>query len=135
MRSRPPKHGPDVSNTVKSILGLDNRKLPPLPGGRLGQEWGRILAEIAIELQDKIDEAKSWRTMCEAVRGETKTLVSILLRRDSSLDGKLVITKGEFDHIPENAEVIVETPEPGVRIYRMTTKEAAAVQKSPIVLQ
>jgi hypothetical protein len=132
MRSRPPKPGPSVSATVSQILGGRKFNLPP---SRLGQEMGRILAEIAVELQDKIDEAKHWRLAFEAIRGESKTLVAILLRKDPKLDGKIVITREEFEAIPENAEVVIETPEPGVRIYRLTTKEAAQAGGSPIVLQ
>lgn len=134
MRRHPDQPGPNVDETVKSILGLRGRKIV-LPMGKLGSEMGRLLAELAVEVQDKIDEAKHWRTMCEAVRGETKTLVAILLRRDPKLDGKIVISRAEFEAIPEDAEVVVDKPETGVRIYRLTTKAEAERGVAPLVLQ
>jgi hypothetical protein len=123
--------GPDVSGKVKEILGGRSFKLP---GGQLGVEVGRMLAEIAVEMQDKIDEAKTWRLRFEVMRGELRTVVAVTLKNLPKLEGKLVITRAEFDAVPENLEVQVDVPEEGVRVYRLVdVRHGGAV--SPLLLQ
>jgi hypothetical protein len=122
--------GPNVSQTIKSLLGGRSVKLPD---NALGHQIGRMLAEIAVELQDRIDEAKSWRLRFEALRGEIKTLAAIIMARQT--DKRIVITRKELDALPEDVEVNVETPEPGVRIYTLHTvvKEPKG-DKSKVIL-
>lgn len=108
--------GPNVSGTVKKLLG--NRDFDRvLPQGELGKEMGRMLAELAVDIQDYIDKAKFYQVRFEALKGEIKTLAAIVMSKQA--DKRIVITRKEMDAIPEDVEVHVEQPEEGVRIYTL----------------
>jgi hypothetical protein len=120
--------GPNVSGTVKKLLG--NRDFDKvLPAGKMGQEMGRMLAELAVDIQDYIDKAKFYQVRFEALKGEIKTLAAIVMSKQSGgYSSKIVLRKSELDAIPEDLEVHIETPEPGVRVYSMrkVPKDAGA---------
>jgi len=111
--------GPNVSGTVKKLLGnRDFEKV--LPPGELGQQLGRMLAELAVDIQDYIDKAKFYQVRFEALRGEIKTLAAIVMsKQKAGLSSRITITRKEMDAIPPDMEVHIETPEEGVRIYTM----------------
>lgn len=111
--------GPNVSGTVKKLLGnRDFEKV--LPQGELGQQMGRMLAELAVDIQDHIDKAKFYQVRFEALKGEIKTLAAIVMSKQrGGFSSKIVIRKTELDAIPEDLEVHIEQPEPGVRVYTM----------------
>jgi len=109
--------GPNVSGTVKKLLG--NRDFV-LPAGELGQQMGRMLAELAVDIQDYIDKAKFYQVRFEALRGEIKTLAAIVMsKQPMGLSSRITITRKEMDAIPADMEVHIETPEEGVRVYTM----------------
>lgn len=122
--------GPNVSGAISQILG--GRKFN-LPGGALGVEVGRMLAEIAVELQDRIDEAKAWKIRFEAIRGELKALAAIVMQQKG--ERRIVLTRAELNAVPEDLEILVETPEPGVRIYRLVDRSIEPADPSKVVLQ
>jgi hypothetical protein len=109
--------GPNVSGTVKKLLG--GRDIP-LPPGALGRELGRMLAEIAVELQDKIDAARFWQVRFEALKGEIKCLAAVIMSKQA--EKRIVITRKELDALPDDIEVHIEAPEEGVRIYTLRKK-------------
>jgi len=109
--------GPNVSGTVKKLLG--DRDFV-LPAGELGQQMGRMLAELAVDIQDYIDKAKFYQVRFEALRGEIKTLAAIVMsKQPMGLSSRITITRKEMDAIPADMEVHIETPEEGVRVYTM----------------
>jgi len=110
--------GPNVSGAIRSILNRD----VPLPAGPMGEQIGRMLAEIAVELQDRIDEAKHWKVISEALRGEIRTLAALIIKQQRL--ERIVVTQKEFEAFPENQELVIEVPEPGVRIYELRTRIA-----------
>jgi hypothetical protein len=118
--------GPNVSGTVKKLLG--NRDFDKvLPAGEMGQQMGRMLAELAVDIQDYIDKAKFYQVRFEALRGEIKTLAAIVIAREG-IGNRIVITREQMNAIPADVEVHIETPEEGVRVYtlRKIPKKAGA---------
>lgn len=86
---------------------------------------GTTLAEIAVELADAKVEAGHWKKAFETVRLEIRTLVGIVLAKQGSGE-RIVVTEKELRAIPENLELYVGTPEPGVRIYELRTRAPGA---------
>jgi hypothetical protein len=107
----------------------------PIPRGPMGEQIGRMLAEIAVELQDRIDEAKHWKVISEALRGELRTLAALIIKQQHL--ERIVVTRSEFEAIPADLELYVETPEPGVRVYELRARIAAPPKDSTskLVLQ
>lgn len=118
-RAKKDRPGPNVSGTVKKLLG--NRDFTRvMPEGELGQQMGRMLAELAVDIQDHIDKAKFYQVRFEALKGEIKTLAAIVMsKQQGGLSSKIVITRKEMDAIPEDLEVHIDSPEDGVRVYTM----------------
>src|SRR5271156_6272849 len=95
--------GPNVSGTVKKLLGnRDFEKV--LPAGELGQQMGRMLAELAVDIQDYIDKAKFYQVRFEALRGEIKTLAAIVIAREG-IGNRIMITREQMNAIPADVEV------------------------------
>jgi hypothetical protein len=123
--SRKTPAGPNVSGTVKKLLG--NRDFSQaMPEGKAGELMGRMLAELAVDIQDHIDKAKFYQVRFEALRGEIKCLAAIIMSKQA--EKRIVITRKELDALPDDVEVHIEAPEEGVRIYtlRKVPKKAGA---------
>jgi hypothetical protein len=85
-----------------------------------GTAIGQTLAEIAVELLDAKAEAAHWKKSFETVRDEIKVLAAVAIRQNGL--GRLVVTRKELLSVPENTQLYVGTPEPGVRIYELRRK-------------
>lgn len=90
---------------------------------RLARLVGSTLAQVAVELADKKLEAKHWKDAFESTRRELRALTGIILSKQGS-EGRIVITEKELRSIPDNLELYIGTPEPGVRIYELRPREA-----------
>jgi hypothetical protein len=95
---------------VESILGK----------GVFTEPRAQVLMRCATEVLDAKDKHDRMKLLLEAVRGELRTLAAIIMRQQGT--SRLVLTRKEFDAVPDNVEVHVETPEPGIRIYELRTK-------------
>jgi hypothetical protein len=98
--------------------------------GRLGQEVGKMLAEIAVELMDARNEAKHWKAAFETVRTEIKVLAAVAIKQQWGR--RLVITKAELQRF-EDTELQIGTPEPGVRIYQLCDRSEVSHAVSKIL--
>lgn len=91
----------------------------------LARLLGTTLAEIAVELADsKLAEAH-WKTSFGAVRSEIRALAGIILAQ-RGIGERIVITEKELRAIPDNLELYVGHPEPGVRIYELRPRDATS---------
>ena len=88
----------------------------------LAQLVGSTLAEIAVELMDAKQEAAHWKTSFETVRDEIKILAAVVMHKRG--EQRLVITKAEFAAVPEDTELWLDTPEPGVRVYELRQRRS-----------
>lgn len=102
-----------LSKAQEKLMTLvNNRELAALVGS--------TLAEIAVELMDAKQEAAHWKNSFDTVRDEIKILAAVAMHKRG--DQRLVITKAEFAAVPQNTELWLDTPEPGVRVYELREK-------------
>jgi len=87
---------------------------------KTGQVIGQLMAELAIELADAIQEKNHWRASFETVKNEMKILASVLLMHQP--DRRLAISRSELTSIPAELELHYETPEDGVRLYALRAR-------------
>lgn len=85
----------------------------------LAKVLGGTLAEIAVELADSKVEARHWKSAFQAVRGEIRALVGIILTQRGAGTERIVVTEKELRAIPAHLELYVGTPEEGVRVYEL----------------
>lgn len=83
------------------------------------------LMQAAVEVLDAREELKRTKLLMEALRGEIRTLAAIQMRQRGV--SRLVLTRKELDDLPQDLEVNVEAPEPGVRVYELVAKAVADV--------
>jgi hypothetical protein len=86
---------------------------------------GSTLAEIAVELMDAKLEAQHWKKSFETVRDEIKVLASVAIHEGQQ---RLVITQAALAKV-NGMELYVDTPEPGVRIYELRSRQTP-IQKA-----
>lgn len=110
------KLGREVRDQIASVLG------PHI--FRVAKE--DALAQAAVAVLDAEGERDRMKLLLEAVRGELHALAAIQMRQRGV--GRLVLTRKEFDAIPDGQEVFIEQPEPGVRVYELRAKAAAKVE-------
>jgi hypothetical protein len=91
--------------------------------GEIGTEIGKMLAELAVDAADAKVEAAHWKRSFETMKAEFRVAVGVAMRKLSVT--KLVITRTELGQVPEDTELYVGTPEPGVRIYELRPRRAA----------
>lgn len=104
----------EIRDTVASILG------PHI--FRVAKE--DALMQAATAVLDSKAELDHTKVLMEALRGEIRTLAALQMRQ-RGVD-RLVLTRKELDDLPQDLEVHVEAPEPGVRVYELRTKAPVA---------
>lgn len=88
--------------------------------GELGQELGKLLAELTAELMDAKQEAIHWKNSFQVMQTEFKIAVGIMLRtRDAH---RLTITRQDLADMPANTELYCDDHEPGTRVYELRTR-------------
>lgn len=85
-----------------------------------------VLQQCAVAVLDATQERDRLKLLLEAVRGELRTLAAISMKQRGTT--RLVLTRKEFAEIGD-VEVVVESPEPGVRIYELRKREEVEPQK------
>jgi hypothetical protein len=104
----------DLRDKISQILG------PHI--FRVAKEDALMQAAAAVlDAQAELDYTK---VQSEALRGEIRTLAALQMRQRGV--ERLVLTRKELDDLPQDLEVIVEAPEPGVRVYELRTKPLVA---------
>jgi len=83
------------------------------------------LMQSATAVLDANAERDHVKVLAEALRGEIRTLAAIQMRQRGV--SRLVLTRKELDDLPQDVEVNVEAPEPGVRVYELVAKTAAKI--------
>jgi hypothetical protein len=112
----------EIRDTVATILGSHIF--------RVSKE--DALMQAAAAVLDAQGELKHTKLLMEALRGEIRTLAALQMRQRGV--SRLVLTRKELDDLPQDLEVNVEAPEPGVRVYELVAK-ATAEALSKVVLQ
>lgn len=82
------------------------------------------LMQAAVSVLDANAERDHAKVLMEALRGEVRTLAAIIIQQQHL--ARIVVTRKEFDAIPEELELYVEAPEPGVRIYELRARVETA---------
>lgn len=89
--------------------------------------------QAAVAVLDAQAELEHTKVLTETLRGEIRTLAATMIRK-GHLD-RIVLTRKEFDDIPQDLELYVEAPEPGVRVYELRVRATATAPPSKLVLQ
>ena len=85
--------------------------------GPIGQEVGKMLAEICVELMDAKQEAAHWKAAFETIQAEFKVAVGLTIRKQGG--EALVVTRADLATMPANTELWLDDREPGVRAYSL----------------
>ncbi len=85
--------------------------------GAIGQEVGKMLAEICVELMDSKNEAQHWKAAFDTIQAEFKVAVGIAIKQQGG--ARLVITRQALSEMPPNTELFLDDHEPGVRVYEL----------------
>lgn len=112
----------EIRDTVQTILG------PHI--FRVSKE--DALMQAATAVLDANAERDHIKVLAEALRGEIRTLAALQMRQRGV--SRLVLTRKELEDLPQDLEVNVEAPEPGVRVYELVSKPTAEAL-SKVVLQ
>lgn len=114
-------HGQPEHHLMTDPLTTAQQKLIQLINTpHLAELVGATLAEIAVELMDAKQEARHWKRSYETVREEIKVLAAVTIKEQGG--DRLVITRAQYAAVPQNTELWLDTPEPGVRIYELRQK-------------
>jgi hypothetical protein len=89
--------------------------------GAIGEEVGKMLAEICVELMDAKQEAAHWKAAFDTIQTEFKIAVGITLKKQGG--DKLIITKADLATMPPNTELWLDDHEPGVRVYALRERQ------------
>lgn len=92
--------------------------------GPIGQEVGKMLAEILVELMDAKQEAAHWKQSFETIQAEFKIAVGLAIKKQGG--EKLVVTKADLAAMPPNTELYLDDHEPGVRVYQLRERKLRA---------
>lgn len=99
--------------------------------GAIGEEVGKMLVEITIELADAKNEAAHWKAAFNTIQAEFKIAVGLTLKKSG--DPRLVITKADLAAMPPNTELWLDDHEPGVRVYALRERVKANPKASDAV--
>src|SRR3981189_3288131 len=105
----------EIRETVAAILG------PHI--FRVSKE--DALMQAATAVLDANAERDHVKVLAEALRGEGRRLAAMQMRQRGV--SRLVLPRKELDDLPQDLEVNVEAPEPGVRVYELVAKAAAKI--------
>lgn len=111
----------EIRDTIATILGSHIF--------RVSKEDALMQAATAVlDAHAELDHVK---VQAEALRGEIRTLAAIQMRQRGV--SRLVLTRQELNDLPQDLEVNVEAPEPGVRVYELVSKPTAAALAKIVV--